>query len=89
MRTNTQTQWITEAEARCLGDAALSQRARLEPPIGVVWSEPRAPWSGLLPKLMSRLCLAISRDQGGRWSIYEGAHKRDLIVKPQRSRRKA
>ena len=88
MRTNTQTQWIAEAEARCLGETALSQRARLEPPIGVVWADRRAPWPGLLAKLMSRLCLPMSRE-GRRWSIYEGVHKHDLVVKPQRSRHKA
>jgi hypothetical protein len=55
MRERTQIQWIAEAEARTLGETALSQRARLDPPIGIVWAEPGSLWSEWLQKTMSRL----------------------------------
>ena len=67
MRTNTQTQWIAQAEARYLGETALSQRARLEPPIGVVWAEPPL-WREWMHKTLARLaptrsCPAASRSR--------------------------
>ncbi len=55
MRMNIQSQWIAEAEARCLGETALSQRARQEPPIGVVWAEPRPLWREWMQKTLTRL----------------------------------
>jgi len=60
MRKSTQSHWIAEAEARCLRETALSQRARLEPPIGIVWARRRPSWAALLPKLIARLTLAQS-----------------------------
>lgn len=54
MRANTQLHWIAEAEARSLRESALSQRARREPPIGVVWVQRRSLWPTLWPRLIAR-----------------------------------
>ena len=55
MTESMQLRWIAEAEARCSQDSAFEQRARLEPPIGIVWAEPDSLWCEWLQKTMSRL----------------------------------
>ena len=60
MRTNTQLLWIAEAEERCINETALTHRAHLEPPIGVVWAEAHPLWREWMQRTLARLTPARS-----------------------------